>query len=66
MTFRQLRFQGFESDPLRFRHVAQNIEVADCANNAIQQETARRAQSGIKQRESVGLQETGNPQRQGA
>ena len=54
MTLRQLLFQGFESDPLRFRHVAQNIEVAGSANDAIQQETARRAQSGIKQRESLG------------
>lgn len=36
MTLRQLLFQGFESDPLRFRHVAQNIEVAGSANDAIQ------------------------------
>lgn len=54
MTLRQLLFQRFEGDTFRFRDVAQDIEVAGSANNTIQQEASCRAQTGIKQRESIG------------
>ena len=61
MACGQLFLQRFQRNAFGFRHVTLNVDPAQRTDNALQREAARRAQSGIQQREGVGQQEAGNP-----